>query len=69
MELENKMLIDGYWFSYGDERWEEKVDERFEYEDDRYADDWLDHIIEEEEEEEEEKPFFAWSRENDGYHF
>lgn len=53
MELENKMLIDEYWLDYGS-----KDEEENEY-------DWLEQI----EEEEDEKPFFAWSREQDGYHF
>ena len=53
MELENKMLIDGYWLYY-----DAKDEEENEY-------DWLERI----EEEEEENPFFAWSRENNGYHF
>ena len=53
MELENKMLIDEYWLDYGVGDSEEEN----EY-------DWLEQV-----EEEEEKPFFAWSRENDGYHF
>ena len=70
MELENKMLLDGYWFSYSDERWEEKVDERFEYEDDRRADDeWLARIIEEEEEEDADMPLLAWQQKQNGYHF
>ena len=55
MELENKMLIDEYWLDYGVGDSEEEN----EY-------DWLEQV-----EEEEEKPmdYFAWSREQDGYHF
>jgi hypothetical protein len=53
MDVENKMIIDEYWLDYG-----AKDEEENEY-------DWLERI----EEEEEEKPFFAWSRENNGYHF
>lgn len=54
MEIENKMLIDEYWLDYEDE-------EENEY-------DWLERI-EEEEEEGRLFDYFAWSRENDGYHF
>lgn len=53
MELENKMLIDAYWND------EDENDE------DEYG--WLDRM--EEEEEERLMDYFAWSRENDGYHF
>ena len=56
MELENKMLIDDYWLDYG----AKDSDEENEY-------DWLARI--EEEEEEREIAFYAWSREQDGYHF
>jgi hypothetical protein len=56
MELENKMLIDGYWLDY-----DAKDDEENEYE-------WLERI-EEEEEEGRLFDYFAWSRENDGYRF
>lgn len=56
MELENKMLIDGYWLDYG-----AKDEEENEY-------DWLERI-EEEEEEGRLFDYFAWSREQDGYHF
>lgn len=57
MELENKMLIDGYWLDYG-----AKDEEENEY-------DWLERIEEEEEEEGRLFDYFAWSREQDGYHF
>lgn len=57
MELENKMLIDEYWLDYGVGDSEEEN----EY-------DWLERI-EEEEEEGRLFDYFAWSRENDGYHF
>ena len=56
MELENKMLIDEYWLDYGVGDGEEEN----EY-------DWLERI--EEEEEDRLMDYFAWSRENDGYHF
>ena len=57
MELENKMLIDEYWidFGVGDSEKENEYD-------------WLERI-EEEEEEERLMDYFAWSREQDGYHF
>jgi hypothetical protein len=54
MEQENKMLIDEYWLDYG-----AKDEEENEY-------DWLEEV---EEEEEYPMDYFAWSRENDGYHF
>lgn len=54
MDVENPMVNDAYWGDFG----EDDSEEENEY-------DWLEQI----EEEEDEKPFFAWSRQNDGYHF
>jgi hypothetical protein len=54
MEHKNKMLIDEYWLDYG-----AKDEEENEY-------DWLEQV---EEEEEYPMDYFAWSREQDGYHF
>lgn len=55
MDVENPMVNDAYWGDFGNDY----SDEENEY-------DWLERI-----EEEEECPmdYFAWSRENDGYHF
>ena len=53
MEVENPMVNDAYWGDFGED---------FSEEENEY--DWLEQV-----EEEEEKPFFAWSRMQDGYHF
>jgi len=58
-DVENPMVNDAYWGDFGEDFGEE------EYEDDY---DWLERI-EEEEEEERLMDYFAWSRENNGYHF
>lgn len=55
MDVENKMLIDGYWPDYSDDR--------------RADDEWLARIIEEEDEEDADMPLLAWQQKQNGYHF
>ena len=58
MDVENPMVNDAYWGDFGEDFGEEEN----EY-------DWLERIEEKEEEEDRMMDYFAWSRENDGYHF
>lgn len=57
MDIENKMLVDNYWLDYEDMNQDE--DEDFYIRTDMEYDDEIDERL----------SFYAWSRENDGYHF
>lgn len=59
MDVENPMVNDAYWGDFGEDFGEEENDEEDDYE-------WVERI---EEEEDRLMDYFAWSRENDGYHF
>ena len=72
MDVENPMVNDNLWSELTrltDEEWYEKADQMYEDECERRAyDAWLAQM-EDGDEEDESLSFYAWSREQDGYHF